>query len=125
MRPLSHPRSFDDVMTIICKQEKLLHAQEQLLKAKDAAICSQNAQLVVQNLHLQKQNYALKGKEMKKEKKRTKLFPEGKGCVVTDDAFMALVEEAEARAKQAKAARDARTEMRTAAREAKADLEKA
>ena len=57
-----------------------------------------HAQLIVQNLHLNKLNMALKGKENQASKKtdRSKLFPDGKGCHLTDEAFIRSLEIAQA-----------------------------
>ncbi|KZP05768.1 hypothetical protein FIBSPDRAFT_765389 [Athelia psychrophila] len=70
-----------DALTESLKQARILIA------AKDSIIEGAQAQLVIQNLHLKKQNETLHAKETAKEDDRTKLFPGGRGRLLTGDEF--------------------------------------
>lgn len=58
-----------------------------LVAAKDSIIEASQAQLVIQNMHLNKLNETLQAKEGAKENDRTKLFPKGRGRLLTGDEF--------------------------------------
>src|SRR5882672_4496531 len=72
----------------------LQHVHPQV-QVHDRMLENAHAQMVVQNMHLNKLQLALKGKETKATKKtdRSKLFPQGKGCHMTDLAFVTALEE--------------------------------
>ena len=81
----------------------------QQIAAKNSTIKSANAQLAVQAVYNSCLNEALNMKENKKENDHTKLFPQGKPCVLTSDQFFAEVSESkrgweeDAKAKAARA----------------------
>lgn len=86
-----------DALTESLKQARILIA------AKDGIIEGAHAQLVIQNLHLNKQNETIHAKETAKEDDRTKLFPGGRGRLLTGDEF----HEEQVNAKQQKKAKEA------------------
>ncbi|KAF7965694.1 hypothetical protein HWV62_42229 [Athelia sp. TMB] len=64
--------------------------------AKDAAIMTGNVQLAIQGVYNKRLNEALNVKEKRKETDRTKMFPDGKPRLLTDDALIAELSQAKA-----------------------------
>ncbi|KAJ3532696.1 hypothetical protein NM688_g7385 [Phlebia brevispora] len=93
--PISEcPTTLSAALSLIKSQQETIAAQERALAEKSAAIRAQNAQLLIQDLRLKRAVSSLRVQERKK-KKKTKLFPEGKGRVLTDDSFREVVQKAE------------------------------
>jgi hypothetical protein len=94
---LLHPRTSGSNQTKEQLEETIkrltlnLDLSRQQIAAKDSVIEGANAQLAVQSIYNKRLNEAL---NTKKETDRTKLFPEGKPRVLTDDKFHHEVSEA-------------------------------
>lgn len=90
---LLHPRASgsnqtkEELKETIKKLTLSLDLSRQQIAAKDSVIEGANAQLAVQSVYNKRLNEALNTKENKKETDRTKLFPEGKPRILTDDKF--------------------------------------
>ncbi|KAJ3555968.1 hypothetical protein NM688_g2285 [Phlebia brevispora] len=75
-------------LSMIQKQKEQIACLKAALAQRKLKIQAQNAQMVMQGLYLRKLNRALRGKESKSKSNRKKLFPGGKGRVLTDEDFV-------------------------------------
>lgn len=80
-------RTKDEMQAHIDALTESLKRARILVAAKNSIIEGAQAQLVIQNLHLKKQNETIHAKETAKEDERTKLFPGGRGRLLTGDEF--------------------------------------
>lgn len=80
-------RNKDEMQAHIDTLTESLKRARVLIAVKDSIIEGTQAQLVIQNLHLKKQNETIHAKESNKEDDRTKLFPGGRGRLLTGDEF--------------------------------------
>jgi hypothetical protein len=75
-------------------EQKIEQLTEQLkeahihIQSQDEVIHGAHAQLIVQNLHLNQLNKSLNAKETRKSGDRTKLYPEGKGRMLTKEDYI-------------------------------------
>ena len=117
--PLSTYSSREQVHKLNDKlAESLQWAHDQIL-AYQLINEGAQAQLIVQDLTLRKLKESLFTKENKQKNDRTKLFPQGKGRVLTDDAFTEEIK----RMDDARTAKEKGKEARVASREARKEAQ--
>ncbi|KAH7917907.1 hypothetical protein BV22DRAFT_1025518, partial [Leucogyrophana mollusca] len=103
-------------------QSSLGHAQRHM-QGRDAIIEGAHAQLIIQDIFCMKQSQALHTRENKKENDQTKLFPGGKGQLLTSEEFMEEVEGIELKKQAKEVAKTSRRDDLEAKRKEKESIE--
>lgn len=99
-----------------------LHMARDCVRAREAVVESAHATNVILELTCQCQRAALYQKEAKKQEKVDKrtIFGDGKPRVVTDDDFIAVIEEIDQKSKEMEEEKEERKRTRAKAKESKA-----
>jgi len=80
-------RTKEEMQAHIDKLTSALDLAKTLVDAQNSIIEASRVQLIIQDMHLRKLNETLQVKEKVKDDDRSKLFPQGKGRLLTGDDF--------------------------------------
>ncbi|KAF9236315.1 hypothetical protein BU15DRAFT_31168, partial [Melanogaster broomeanus] len=100
-----------------------LHNAKHHIQSRDMIIEAAHAQMIVQELFAKKQSQTLHAHENQKKTDRAKLFPEGKGCHLTEEGFMKELERLEEVKRQEKGDKAKRKAERVEKRTGKARID--